>query len=290
MALPARLFDFVSFVRRVIERLSGIGLARTAASLAYTTLLGLVPLFTVAFSYMARFPLFEPWQQALESFLLRFFLPDSGAAIHRYLSEFTARSAELTGVSAVFVVLTVVMLLAGVESEINAIWGVRASRSLARRAFHYLLGLTAGLALIGAAVYFVTWLIEESLALVPVRSQTRAMFLRPIAFVAETTAFTLIYWLVPAERVRFRIALVGGLLAGAAFEVAKYGFRFYIAHFPTYQAIYGALATLPLFLLWLYLLWIIVLAAAAVTATLSERSAARHAQDASALAERGRAS
>jgi membrane protein len=80
------------------------------------------------------------------------------------------------------------------------------------------------------------------------------------------------YWLVPAQHVPVRLALFGGLLAGVAFEVAKYGFRFYITHFQTYQAIYGALATLPLFLLWIYLSWIIVLVGAALTATLSERN------------------
>jgi len=270
--LRVRLAGFASFLRRLIVRLSGIGLARTAASLAYTTLLGLVPLFTVAFAYVARFPLFEPSQEALESFLLRFFLPGRGAVIHSYLTEFTAKTAELKGVGTVFVVVTVVLLVAQIESEINAIWGVLTPRSLRRRAFIYLLGLTAGPVVIGAAVYFMTWLIGESVAIVPVGSQTLARFVQPVAFLAETALFTLIYAVVPAQRVRFRLALIGGVLAGAAFEVAKYGFRFYVTHFPTYQLVYGALATLPLFLIWIYVSWIIVLVGAAVTATLSERS------------------
>jgi len=274
VALPVRLVGFISFLFRLIARLSGVGLARMAASLAFTTLLGLVPLFTVAFAYVARFPLFEPTQQALESFLLRFFLPGSGAVIHRYLAEFTAKTAELKGIGTVFVVVTVVLLVAQIESEINAIWGVLAPRSLRRRAFIYLLGLTAGPVSIGAAVYFMTWLIDESVAIVPIGSQTLARFVQPFAFLSETALFTLIYALVPAQPVRFRFALAGGVLAGAAFEVAKYGFRFYATHFATYQAIYGALATLPLFLIWLYLSWIIVLVGAAVTATLSERNQA----------------
>jgi len=266
-----RLISFIALVRGVIARLSGVGLARTAASLAYTTLLGLVPLFTVAFAYVARFPLFEPTQQALESFLLRFFLPGSGRVIHQYLTEFTAKSAELKGIGTVFVILTVFLLVWQIESEINAIWGVRAPRSVLRRTLIILVGLTAGPAFIGATVYFISWLIDESVALVPVRSQTLALFVQPVALAVETFVFTLMYWLVPAQHVRFRLAFFGGLLAGIAFEVAKYGFRFYITHFQTYQAIYGALATLPLFLLWIYLSWIIVLVGAALTATLSER-------------------
>ena len=82
---------------------------------------------------------------------------------------------------------------------------------------------------------------------------------------------TLIYAFVPARTVPFRLALLGGLLAAIAFEAAKHGFRFYITQVPTYQVIYGALATLPLFLLWIYLSWVIVLVGAAITATLAER-------------------
>jgi len=267
----SRLIAFISFVRGVVVRLSDVGLARTAASLAYTTLLGLVPLFTVAFAYVARFSFFERTQDALEAYLLRFFLPGSGAVIHRYLTEFTAKSAELKGVGTVFVILTVFLLVWQIESEINAIWGVRAPRSIARRTFIYLIGLTAGPTFIAATVYFMSWLIDESVALIPVPSQTLALFVQPFALVVETVIFTLVYRFVPAQHVRWRLAFVGGLLAGVAFEVAKYGFRFYITHFPTYQAIYGALATLPLFLLWIYLSWVIVLVCAAVTATLSER-------------------
>jgi membrane protein len=269
--MVGKLIAFIYFVRGVVARLSDVGLARTAASLAYTTLLGLVPLFTVAFAYVARFSFFERTQDALEAYLFRFFLPGSGAVIHRYLTEFTAKSAELKGVGTIFVILTVFLLVWQIESEINAIWGVRAPRSMARRTLIYLIGLTAGPAAIGATVYFMSWLIDESVALIPVTSQTLALFVQPVALVVETTIFTLVYRFVPAQHVRWRLAFVGGLLAGVAFEVAKFGFRFYITHFPTYQAIYGALATLPLFLLWIYLSWVIVLVCAAVTATLSER-------------------
>ena len=266
-----RLLKPLSFLHRVVERLSGIGLARTAASLAFTTLLGLVPLFTVAFAYVARFPLFASSQEALESYLLRYFLPGSGAGIHRYFTEFVGKTAELKGISTLFVIVTVVFLVAQIESEINAIWGVR-TRSLRRRALVYLLGLTAGPVFIAAAVYFISWLIDESVAIVPIRSETLATFVQPFAFLAATALFTLIYALVPAERVPLLFAAVGGVLAGAAFEIAKYGFRFYVMHFASYQAIYGALATLPLFLIWLYVSWVIVLVGASVTATLAERN------------------
>jgi membrane protein len=267
----ARLIAFVSFLSRLRRRLTGVEVGRTAASLAFTTLLGLVPLFTVAFAYVSRFPLFARSQDALEAFLLRFFLPGSGAVVRHYLTEFVAKSGELKGVSTLFVVITAVLLVWQVDREINTIWGTREPRSFARRIFVYALALTAGPALIGAAIYFTNWLIQQSIAATPFGAEALSLLVQPVALFVDTAVFTLIYAFVPARTVPFRLALVGGLLAAIAFETAKHGFRFYITQVPTYQVIYGALATLPLFLIWIYLSWVIVLVGAAVTATLAER-------------------
>jgi membrane protein len=266
----ARLRAFVSFLQRLLRRVTGVGIARTAASLAFTTLLGLVPLFTVAFAYVARFPLFERSQDALESFLLRYFLPGSGAVVRSYLAEFVAKSSELKGVGTFFVILTALLLVIQVDHEINAIWGVRAERSLARRVFVYALGLTAGPALIGAAIYFTSWVIEHAIATTSLGVEALSVLSEPVALLIDAMVFTLIYALIPAHRVPFKLALAGGALAAVAFETAKHGFRFYITQFPTYQLVYGTLAVLPLFLVWIYVSWIIVLVGAAVTATLAE--------------------
>ena len=253
------------------RRLTGVEVGRTAASLAFTTLLGLVPLFTVAFAYVSRFPLFARSQDAFEAFLLRFFLPGSGAVVRHYLTEFVAKSGELKGVSTLFVVITAVLLVWQVDREINTIWGTREPRSFARRIFVYALALTAGPALIGAGIYFIDWLIEQSIAATSLDAQALTLLVQPVALIVDTAVFTLIYAFVPARSVPFKLALVGGLLAAIAFEAAKHGFRFYITQVPTYQVIYGALATLPLFLIWIYLSWVIVLVGAAITATLAER-------------------
>jgi membrane protein len=266
----ARLLAFISFLRRLLHRVTGVAIARTAASLAFTTLLGLVPLFTVAFAYVARFPLFERSQDALESFLLRYFLPGSGAVVRQYLAEFVTKSAELKGVGTFFVILTAVLLVIQVDQEINTIWGAREPRSLARRIFVYALAFTAGPALIGGAIYFMNWVIAHAIATTSFGVEALTVLSEPVALLVDTTVFTLVYTLIPTQRVPFKLALVGGALAAIAFETAKHGFRFYITQFPTYQVIYGTLAVLPLFLVWIYVSWIIVLVGAAVTATLAE--------------------
>jgi membrane protein len=260
----------VAFVGSVLRRLSGVGLAKTAAALSFTTVLGLVPLFAIAFVYVARYPLFQSWLDALEKFLLRHMLPGSSSVVRTHLAEFTLKAANLQGVSIAFVTITALLLVATVEREINAIFRVREPRSLVHRAFVFAIGITAAPLLIGAAVWSTSWLLETSLETVPFASHAIGLAVTPLAVALATLAFTMLYALVPARPVRLGSAFVGGLFAALAFEGAKRGFAFYVTKFPTYQMMYGALATLPLFLLWVYVSWLVVLAGAAITATLAE--------------------
>jgi membrane protein len=260
----------VTFVRGVVARLTGVGLARTAAALSYATVLNLVPLFTVAFVYVARYPLFQQWLDALERFLLKHLQPGSETVVRSYLAQFTAKAAGLQGVSIAFVVLTAVLLVATIEREMNAIWGVREPRSWPRRVFVYVIGVTAGPLLIGAAIYATTWVLETSVAQAPFVSPAVALIATPLAVALTTLVFTLLYAILPARRVALKAALWGGLFAALGFEVAKYGFRLYVAKFPTFELIYGTLAVVPLFLFWIYVSWYVILVGAAVTATLAE--------------------
>lgn len=260
----------VAFARGVVARLSGVGLARTAAALSYATVLNLVPLLTVAFVYVARYPLFQQWLDALERFLLKHLLPGSETVVRSYLTQFAAKAAGLQGVSIAFVVVTAVLLVATIEHEINAIWGVREPRSWPRRIFVYALGVTAGPLLIGATIYAVTWVLETSVAQAPFVSPAVTLIATPIAVLITTLVFTLLYTVLPVRRVPLKAALWGGLLAALGFEVAKLGFQFYVTTWPTYEVIYGALSVVPLFLFWIYVSWYVILVGAAVTATLAE--------------------
>ena len=263
-----RAWTFV--VGGVIARLRAAEMGRTAAALSFTSVLGLVPLFTVAFVYVARYPLFQQWLDALERFLLKHLLPGSGSVVRGYLTDFTAKAANLQGVSIAFVVITAVLLVATVEREINAIWGARGARPLWQRLFVFALGIVAGPLLIGAAVYSTTWVIEASAEQLPFTSHALPYVAPAVAVAIMALAFTLLYALMPSRRVPLHLAAIGGLFAALGFEVAKQLFGLFIARVPTYQLVYGALAALPLFLLWVYVSWVVVLAGAAVTATLAE--------------------
>lgn len=266
----AALRQVPSFVWRVVQRVRAADIDRVAGNLAFTTLLGLVPLFTVAFNYVSRFPGFENWIDALEPLLLKFLLPGSSGTVRQYLSEFTARTADLQGIAIAFVIFTAVMLVAQVEREINAMWGITNRRSLVRRAIVYTLGFVAVPALIGIAVFMTKWAFDRWLQVVPIDSESLSVLQGSLSLGIGALLLTLIYALVPVRRVPWRAAVAGGVLAALAFDLAKSGFAFYIKHVPTYQIIYGAIAALPLFLIWIYLSWMILLVGAAISATLAD--------------------
>jgi membrane protein len=265
-----RLGSVVFFLQRLAARVHSVGISRVAASLAFTTLLGLVPLFTVAFTYVARVPLFQSWLDQLEPFLLRFLLPAGSNTIRGYLSEFTGKAAELTGVSTVVVVITAMLLVAEIEQEINAIWGITKARSLVRRALIYAVGFVAVPVLIGGAVYITSLVIQQSMEVSPTATEALSFIAKPLTLVVFSLILSILYWLVPSRPVPFRSALVAGILAAIALAVAKTGFTFYIHHFSTYQMVYGALAAVPLFLIWVYVSWIILLSGAVIAATITE--------------------
>lgn len=269
-SILARCIALGAFARQVASQTRDVGLARTAASLSFTTMLGLVPLVTVAFASVARFPVFQKWLDALESFLLKHMLPGSAdTVVHTYIREFTEKAAGLTGISIAFVAVTAVVLIATVEREINAIWGIARKRPLARRLFVYAIGATAGPVLVGASISVTTWLVTESLAAAPLSGTLSATAVQVLPPLASALALALLYTVAPARPVPWRHAFAGAFVGALAFEGAKHGFAFYVTHVHTYEVVYGALAALPMFLIWIYVCWIIVLAGAAITATLT---------------------
>jgi len=262
----------VAFVARLLYRLRDAGIARTAASLAFTTLLGLVPVFTVAFTYVARYLPFEQALDALEPLLLRFLLPGSGSVVREYLAIFMQKASELSGLNTAFVALTALLLVAQVEREFNVIWRARHRRTWSRRIGVYVLGLTCAPIAIGGAVYLVALLLEKGTGISHLSGLVPTS-MRPFEAVIAALALATVYKVLPARPVRTRDALIGASAASVAFEAAKFLFKLYVVQVPTYQIVYGTLAVLPLFLIWIYVTWIIVLSGAAIAAALGDDAA-----------------
>ncbi|HUP95441.1 MAG TPA: YihY family inner membrane protein [Burkholderiales bacterium] len=241
-----------------------------ASSLTYTTLLSLVPIVTVALTVIAAFPVFGGVTAALQTFILANLVPESVDVIATYTQQFTTNAAKLTAVGIGLLAVTSIMLLVTIDGAFNDIWRVRRSRPLVQRIFVYWTLLTVGPVLIGASLTLTSWLVGHAVGLVKGLPGAGVILLSTVPVVLTSVALALLYAAMPNRRIMVRDAVIGGLLAGLAFEAMKRGFAFYIAQFPTYKLVYGAFAALPVFLLWIYLSWLVVIFGAVVVAALPE--------------------
>jgi membrane protein len=231
-----------------------------AASLTYTTLLSLVPLMTVSLALFSAFPISDRVAELVQDFLFQNFVPASGEILQEHFQQFSQKASQLTGPGFAFLVVVALLLMANIDRALNTIWRVRRKRSAISKFIVYWSILSLSPLLIGVSMVVTSYLV--SLPLFSEAAETigvteRLLGIAPVF--ASVIAFTLLYVVVPNRRVPFRHAFAGGVFAAILFELAKRGFAFYLTHFPTYEAIYGALATIPIFLVWLYLSWAITL-------------------------------
>ncbi|HEX2566654.1 MAG TPA: YihY family inner membrane protein [Burkholderiales bacterium] len=268
MKTPAwrKLAQFcMTVVRRFYEDRS----SQTAGSLTYTTLLALVPLLTVALTVTTAFPIFDRMMSALQDFVVDHVLPDTPGVdtFAEQLSEFSERAGRLRAISLAALGVTALMTMHTIEDSLNRIFRVSRPRLFAKRLAMYVVVLVVGPVLIGASVSMTTFLVVNSLGALNLDSAAESV-LAFLPFVLTCTALTLLYILVPNRDVAVRHALLGGVVAGVAFELAKRAFAFYVSRFPTYTLVYGTFATMLLFLVWMYVSWYMVLAGATLTAML----------------------
>ena len=257
------------FIVALVTRFREERATQTAGSLTYTTLLSLVPLFTVALGITTAFPVFDEWIGSLQLFILENVLPDTPAvnSIVDQINSFTENAARLTAIGIAGFIVTSVMLMLTIDNALNRIFRVQRRRTILHNVFVYWAVITLGPLLIGASLSATYMAVRESFGALALDSLGDA-FLGVIPFVLTCAALTLLYGVVPARAVEWQHALLGGILAGIAFEIAKRGFAIYLSRVPTYTLIYGAFATIPIFLIWLYVSWLVVLTGAIFTAML----------------------
>jgi membrane protein len=261
------LRDFVFYVVERFIRDNGL---RHASTLAYTTLLSIVPLMTVAFSVLAAFPVFEPIIGRIHQLIFSNLVPASGEMVQGYIARFSSKAAGLTGVGIIGLLVSALLMMSAVDKALNEIWQVRQRRRMLQGFMIYWTLLTLGPLLIGASLIITSYV--ESLQAFSDFEKTlpRQMLFNLISLLSEFMAFFFMYSAVPNRRVSMRHAALGALLVSLLFEAAKLAFAWYVTSFPTYEAIYGALAALPLFLIWLYLSWTLVLLGAVFTRALGD--------------------
>jgi len=244
-------------------------LLQIAGSLTFTTLLSIVPFLAVSFALFTRFPMFS----RLEPDFLSSLLPaDIARTVIRYLNQFSANASELTWIGLLSLMVTVVALLLTVESALNQIWNVKRTRPLLRRVGLYVLLLLVAPPALGASLWASSYLIGLSLGVLGPVPNSAAFLLGLGPAALNWAGLTSLFRYLPSAQVRWRDAMVGGLIASAALELGKHGFATYVLTIPTYKAVYGAFAVLPVFLLWVYFSWLATLTAGLIAANLGAGS------------------
>jgi membrane protein len=236
-----------------------------AASLGYTSLLAMVPLFAVAFGIIAAFPVFNEWSANLQAFIFDNFMPATGEQIVPYLDTFLESISSLTLPGTIMLIVTALMLMVRIEVAFNRIWRVDRNRGIVNRVVMYWAVLTLGPILIAATVALSA---TKVLGVLGMEGGIPPGLHRIGIFVLTWLVFSMFFLLVPNRSVRIKHALIGAFLSTVLFSIAKAGFVAYVSN-ANYKVIYGALATIPLFLFWLYIVWTVVLFGASLAASLT---------------------
>jgi len=261
--------QFFSAVRFSLNHALDKNITQVASSLTFTSVLGIVPLLAVVLALFTAFPLFAEFQEALEGFLTDNLMPPAvSSTVMGYLNLFATKASGLTTIGSVALMVTSILLFRTIDDAFNTIWQVRQQRPIRQRILVYWAVLTLGPILTGASLWATSVMASYSAGYIEQLPLGLSFILTLAPLLASILGFAALFFFVPNCHVRARDALLGGLLTALALAGMRAGFAFYLSQFPSYTIIYGAFATIPIFLLWIYLSWIAVLSGATLAAVL----------------------
>ena len=265
------------FVAHLVRRTRELRLGQTASSLAFLTILAIVPAASMGVWLLTLFPSFSKLRDAFEQAILgQFLLPTIAAPVIKYINQFTAQAGKLSIVGLLGFTITGLIALTTIERTFALIWAEQTTdeqtkskqaRPLFRRLGFYWLLLVVGPLSIGLVLYvaaklgtpIVDWLIDW---LVDTRSEKRQLKSSINSFWAlamTTVCLGALYRWLPSARVYWRDAAVGAVLAAFMLQALKSLLIWYLKAFPTFTTVYGALSIVPIMLIWLNGLWLCVL-------------------------------
>lgn len=251
----------------LLQRFREDRLGVIAGSLTFTTTVSLVPLLTVAFAIFTVFPMFASFRRALETYFLQNLVPDAIARpVLQQLTLFSLKATRVGAVGLVVLVFTAIALLLTIDRALNGIWRVRQPRPLARRVLVYWTTATLGPLMLGFSLSLTSYALSASRGVVETLPGGVSLLLGLLELGMMAGGMATLFRFVPFTQVRWRHALAGGCFVAVALEIAKRLLAWYLGLTSTYATIYGAFATLPILLVWIYLGWVIVLLGAVIAA------------------------
>ncbi len=262
-----RSWPWFDTLRTLRQRFREDRLGITAGSLTFTTLIALVPLVTVMLAVFSVFPIFASFQGALEKYFLQSLVPDSIARpVLRALTQFAGKASQVGALGLALLGATALAMMMTIDRTLNNLWRVRKPRPLAQRVLVYWAALTLAPLVLGVSLTMTSYALSASRGFVSTLPGGVSLLLNTLEFALLATAMAGLFHYVPNTFVRWRHAWAGALFVAIAFECAKRALAWYVEAVPMFTSVYGAFATLPILLMWIYLGWVIVLLGAVIAA------------------------
>ena len=231
-----------------------------AAALTYFTMLSLIPLLMLTFAAFKTFGGESLVENTVKPLIFRLLSTGAGESVSGSIDQLlrNSRAGTLGAIGFVFLILTAFSLMDQAEFTFNVIWSENKRRSTFRRWMFYWAALSIFPLLVGLSVSMTAYLgsLKEVQELT---EQVTPRVYNYFPFILQGTAFFLMYKFLPKIKVRILPALAGAAAASIIWEFLKKGYLFYTSNALNYNVIYGSLATIPLFMIWLFISWLIVL-------------------------------
>ncbi len=265
LEIMQKIREFVYFV---MKRAQNDTVLRVASSLSYTSLIALVPVLAIALAIFSAFPVFNEVRQQVQDMIIQNLMPDTGQDIKLYFAQFINATAKLTTIGVVGIALTAILLLSTIENSFNFIFKVTRPRRFTTKITLYWTIITLGPLLLGTAFSLKGYAaFNDVLHTVP---ELQVIMGSILPFLLTWLVLTGVYIFVPNKKVDFLNAGAGAFVAMCLFWVLRFGFSMFMVKNNTYKTLYGAVAAVPLTLVWMYLYWAAVIFGAVVTAALEE--------------------
>ncbi|TXD96595.1 YihY family inner membrane protein [Psychrobacter frigidicola] len=269
--LPFLQQSWFQFLRFLTRHFFEDNCQQKAASLTYTTMLSIVPILTVMLMILSSVPALASVRAQIYEVIYSNLIPQSSLQVSKYINSFAEKSTNLTAIGVVILFVTTIMTLTTIERAFNQIWRVENRSGGIKSMLRYWTIVTLGPLVLGTA--FIASSTVQSLSFLNRQiggyGIDWAFWVQIVSIGVTTAGFIGMYWFIPKARVPVKNAAIAGVFVAIVFELLKHVFGIVMSNFTSYEAIYGAFAALPIFLLWIFLSWNLVLLGVEISYTLT---------------------
>lgn len=269
MQLPYQIERWLPLGKELWDRNQHLRLSQVSASLAFTTILSLVPMLTIGSIILSRFPAIIELRNAFQAWLLKNYFPGGiSQQVFSYFNQFSVKAKGLTVLGSLGLLITTILTMIVIERAFNEIWKVHEKRPFLKKLLIYLAATVVGPLLLGLGIYLSGVLLGSASGWFPSLSAGFKFMSTIVPSLLAFIVFALVYRILPYAKVEWSDAFTGAAFIAVAYEITKFGFTYFMTQAAFYKTVYGTLAILPLMLIWIYITWWLTLAGAVIVANM----------------------